>query len=311
MVLTPKGLTSKALAGKGLAAKDLAGHGVLKAWPNPGGVSLAFEGRPAPGLKPGRTVSAGQLLAVTRDPLAGDLRAPFSASVTALTPGRIDLAYGQGLSGQVPEPVDLMALEGAPLASALKSLGVDQPRQPAEGEPVLISALSPEPGLDLAGALWLDQRPTLERGLRLLARLWPNREFLEILPPKFPPLGSGKTQTFGDPFPLTLPTFLRRKILGLKAPGPTGAVGPETLWAMGTVARSGLPLTLIPMTIQGFHYLAPPGVKLSGALAAVNLKPLAGDLALLGGLVTGRPTVRLERGLRAPDMALRLIRAAR
>lgn len=287
------------------------GHTVLKAWPTPGAASLAFEGRPAPGLKPGRPVSMGQLLAISRDPLAGDLRAPFSATVVGLSPGRIDLAYGQGLSGQVPEPLDLKSLEGEALAAALKSLGVARPGRPPAGEPALVSALSPEPGLDLPAALWLDQKPTLQRGLGLLARLWPGTGITEILPPRFAPLGSSKPVVFRDPFPLTLPSFLRRKVLGLPAPRATGVVGPETLWAMGAVARSGLPLTLIPMTVQGFHYLAPSGVRISDALSAVNLKPMAGDVALLGGLVTGRPTVRLGRGLKAPDLALRLIRSGR
>jgi ferredoxin len=195
------------------------------------------------------------------------------------------------------------------LAQALKSLGVDQIEKPPDGEPVLISALSPEPGLDLAKALWLDQKPTLERGLKLLARLWPKSEFIEILPPKFTALGPKPALIYKEAFPLTLPSFLRFKILGLKYPQALGVVSPQTLWTMGTVARSGLPLTLMPMTIQGYHYLAPPGLKLLEALKAVNLKPLTGDLVLLGGLVTGRPVARLENGLKLSDLALSLLRS--
>ncbi|MDR2302880.1 MAG: hypothetical protein LBF38_12710 [Deltaproteobacteria bacterium] len=285
------------------------GHKVLKAWPVPTEVSLAFEGRPAPGLKPGRAVSGGELLAVSHDPLTGDLRAPFSARVIELTPNRIDLRFGPGLSGQVPEPLELEKLEGEGLAQALKSLGVDQIEKPPEGEPIIISALNPEPGLELTRALWLDQKPTLERGLKLLNRLWPKSEIIEVLPPKFTALGPKPPTHYKEPFPLTLPSFLRFKILGLKYPRAMGVVSPQTLWAMGTIARSGLPLTLIPTTVHGYHYLAPPGLKLLNALNAVNLKPLTGDLVLLGGLVTGRPAARLERGLKASDLALSLIRS--
>ncbi|MDR1677383.1 MAG: 4Fe-4S dicluster domain-containing protein, partial [Deltaproteobacteria bacterium] len=286
-------------------------HTVLKAWPVPTLASLTFDGRPAPGLKPGRPVSAGQLLAISREALVGDLRAPFSGTVAALAHGRIDLAYGQGLSGQTPKPIDILSPEGPELAQALKSLGLDLPTRAPLKEPVLISALSPEPGLNLAKALWLDQKPTLSRGLNLLAKLWPETQFIEVLPPKFEPLGPNRFIRFKDPFPLTLPSFLRFKILGLKKPSATGVLGPEILWAMGTVARSGLPLTLIPITVQGFHYLVPPGLKLENVLDTVNLKPMLGDVALLGGLVTGRPTARLERGLKAADLALSLIRANR
>jgi hypothetical protein len=214
------------------------GHSVLKAWPAPPAASLTFEGRPAPGLKPGRPVSAGQLLAVSGDPWTGDLRAPFSGEVTGLSPGRIDLLRVRGLSGKTPAPADLGSLEGPGLASALKSLGADLPSGAPAGQPILISALSPEPGLDLAEALWLDQRTTLARGLAALARLWPGAEIVEVLPPRLEPLGRGRAERFKDPFPLTLPSFLRQKILGLPAPEAAGVVGPERLWALGTASRS-------------------------------------------------------------------------
>ncbi|MDR1298197.1 MAG: hypothetical protein LBO05_12705 [Deltaproteobacteria bacterium] len=287
-------------------------HRVLKAWPNPRAASLAFDGRPAPGLKPGRGVSRGQLLAVSRGRRTGDLRAPFSGTVAALAPGRVDLVYEEGRSGVPPEPVDLSGLSSRELAPALKSLGVDLPAPPPPGETVIVSALTPEPGLDAGPALWLDQRPALERGLALLRRLWPDREFLQILPPKFEPLKleppGGGVVFSRDVFPLSLPSLLRRKTLGLALPDARGVVSPQSLWALGAAARSGLPLTLAPVTIQGFHYLAPPGLKLENVLADVNLLPLPGDSVVLGGLVTGRPTARLGRGLGAADLALWLVR---
>jgi ferredoxin len=291
-----------------MAGRD---HRVLKAWPQAASASLSFDGRPAPGLKPGRPVSRGQLLAISRAAGQGDLRAPFSGTVASLSPGLVELAFREGVSGQVPRPLDLGSVGGTDLAPALKSLGLDLPRPAAPGQPALISALDPEPGLGLARALWQDQRTTLQRGLALLGRLWPDSELVEVLPPRLDPLGAGRALRFREGFPMTLPSLLRMRVLGLPAPSPDGVVGPERLWALGTVARSGLPLTLIPVSVQGFHYLAPPGLRLSEVLAAVNLKPLLGDLALLGGLATGRPTARLGRGLRASDLSLRLIRAGR
>jgi Na+-translocating ferredoxin:NAD+ oxidoreductase RnfC subunit len=162
----------------------------------------------------------------------------------------------------------------------------------------------------MAAALWLDQRPTLERGLKLLKKLWPNRIIMEILPAKLDPLGDHPLTRFKGAFPLTLPSLTRRLVLGKRLPQADGVILPNQLWALGTIARSGLPLTLMPITIQGFHYLVPPGLKLKNVLDSVNLKPLPGDAVILGGLITGGPTARLDRGLRSFDLAVHLLRRA-
>jgi NAD-dependent dihydropyrimidine dehydrogenase PreA subunit len=212
------------------------------------------------------------------------------------------------MSGSPPAPVDLTDLFGPELAQTLKSLGADLPKPPPADEPLLISAVVPEPGLEITEALFSDQKPTLQRGLKILQKLFPGRKIMEVLPKNLSPLGENEVIRYKETFPLTLPSLVRRRVLGLAKPEADGIVGPAQLWALGSAARSGLPLTLIPITIQGFHYLAPQGLKLKNVLDAVNLKPMADDVVILGGQATGRPTARLERGLRASDQALTLIR---
>jgi electron transport complex protein RnfC len=206
-----------------------------------------------------------------------------------------------------------MAIEGlvgSDLEEALRSLGVDLPIAPPPGEPAIISALVPEPGLDCAWVLWEDQLATLKAGAAVLRRLWPDGEFIEVVSPRSAPLGLGRLARCSERYPYTLPPLVKRKILGTWDPLARGMVEPSDLWAIGSVARSGLPLTSAPITIQYSSYLAPFGVRVSEALSQMNLSPLPGDVVVLGGLVRGRPTARLEMGLSKSTKALHLIRSS-
>ncbi|MDR2455779.1 MAG: hypothetical protein LBE49_04205 [Deltaproteobacteria bacterium] len=284
---------------------------VLKAWPPLDGqeLRLDFRGRPAPGLGKGKPVARGQLLAESLSPSAGDLVAPAEGVITSASPTAIFMRAQESSGGRPPEPVNLSNLHGESLGAALKKLGIPKPLPPAPGQSAIICALNPEPGLETAGALWRDLKSALKAGAEVLRRLWPKTEILEIVGPGQSPLGAGKAFKAAPAFPLALPGFLRLLATGRHDPQGRGVVPAELIWAMGSAARTSLPPPLIPITIQRFPYLAPLGLKIADALESLNLIALEGDSVVLGGLVTGRPTARLDRGLGWSMGALHLVRA--
>jgi electron transport complex protein RnfC len=285
---------------------------VVKAWPAPDrDLVLRLPGRPAAGVRPGRLVARGQLLSEDPDPEGFDLTAPVAGQVAELHPGRLVLRpspEGEA-GGRPPAEIALATLHGAELAAALKRLGVPRPPRPWPDQRAVISALDPEPGLEAAGALWSDRRTTLQAGAEILARLWPGAEIWEVLPARAEPLGAGRVLRLGARFPSSLPALVKKAALGVHDPLARGVALPPVLWAMGAAARTGLPPGLVPATLQRSHYLLPPGLTLADALERVNLIPLHGDVVVIGGLIGGRPTARLDRGLDWSTGAVHLIRA--
>jgi electron transport complex protein RnfC len=174
-----------------------------------------------------------------------------------------------------------------------------------------LTALIPEPGLETAAVLWHDQHTTLAAGAALLARLWPDTELREVLPRTAEPLGIGRAIPFGGRFPMTQKALLKKAILGIFDPAAAGVVEPRLLWAMGSVARGGMPLTHLPFAFQRSNFLAPLGLKICDALEGINLIVWPGDVVVLGGLVTGRPASNLDQGLDWSTLAVHLVRSRR
>jgi ferredoxin len=284
---------------------------VLKAWPEPNNQKLCldFQGLLVSGVKPGRQVAKGQLLAKASLVRHSDTHSPVSGRLIKVLSQQVTIEAGPDSGGLPPSPLPLTGLFGFELAKALRSLGVPTPRPPGQGQPALLTALVSEPGLETGAALWNDQRTTLTAGADILARLWPETQLWEVLPRGLEPLGASRVIINSDRYPLTHPIFLKKSILGLYDPKASGVVEPRILWAMGFVARGGMPLTHLPVTIQRSHYLAPLGLRLSDALEGVNLSPQKGDAVVIGGLITGRPASNLSSGLGWSSPALHLIRA--
>jgi electron transport complex protein RnfC len=283
---------------------------VFKAWPAPKELSVELSGPALQGLKRGRTLSQGQLLSLASSPFLSDVHAPLNGRLISLIGLRAQIEVDPNLSGLPPSPISLDNLFGKELEDGLKKLGVEPLLAPELGDPVIISALVPQPGLEAAEALWVDQRSTLEVGAAVLKRLWPDRELVEVLSPSQEPLGLGRVERYKATYPLTLPILVKRTLLGSLDLLKRGVVEPWDLWALGVAVRSGYPVTHLPVSINKSYYLVPLGLKISSILSQVNLRPMRRDVLVLGGLMSGRPVARLDRGLGKNFRALNLIKAA-
>ncbi|MDR2613349.1 MAG: hypothetical protein LBG06_11220, partial [Deltaproteobacteria bacterium] len=240
---------------------------VLKAFPPPGRLSLPLEGAvPVKGLRRGRPVAQGEVLAETAGPLLPDLAAPLPGRIFRLDGASVDLEVDFDCGA---EPVPLASLkEFGPIeaARALRRMGVAVPPAPAPGEPVVISGFDPEPGVRLAPALWEDQRAALEDGLRMLAHLYPGKPVVQALPFGARPLESKDSSKvhLKLAYPWTLPALLKKRLLGKIGraaaragltppydPAARGVADSRTLYLLGMAFRTGRAPAARPVSLQG------------------------------------------------------------
>jgi ferredoxin len=289
------------------------GKQVLKAFPAPVGITLPLEGAvPAKGLKKGRPVARGEVLAETAEPFRPDLASPLPGWITALDGDSVSIETDYEAGAEPVEPARLKELGPVEAAKALRRMGIKPPPAPSPGEPVVISGFDPEPGVTLARALWEDQRAALEDGLRLVARLFPGKPVVQAVPKGTRPLESmdSASLTLKLSYPWTLPPFLKKRLLhrigraarraGYLAafdPAARGVVDSRALYLLGTALRTGLAPSETPVTIQNTPALVTPGLSPETLLSLVNLVWSEGDTVVLGGMARGKAAARLDQGL--------------
>jgi electron transport complex protein RnfC len=292
-----------------------AGLSVLKAFPVPEAyeLPLAPGSTPRPGIKKGRLVSRGEILA--DPPAAGLPRTP------AHLPGKIVKIGARSVSVEV-DPDLGFAARAMGFASArpweaqeaLLDFGIAPPRPPRPGEPVFVSGFDPEPGVRLAEALFGDQRSTLEAGLKLAAALFPGKPILQVLPPGARPLSfpGSLTLHLRLSYPHTLPPFLKARVQKSKGFDhlASGVVGARLLWLLGTAWRSGAPPPARPLSVRGRPALLSPGLSAARIFTLLNITPREGSVVVAGGLARGVAVTSLGAPLAPEVEALNLASGA-
>ncbi|MDR2945297.1 MAG: hypothetical protein LBV79_00915 [Candidatus Adiutrix sp.] len=281
---------------------------VIKDWDAYDRVAVPLAGAlPLKGVKPGRPVSSGEALARRPDPRRGDVHASINGLIEEINEFEIIIRRDDEAVGEPPQPVDLAAVPANELPPRLKELGLDAPRT---DEPVIISTLASEPGLNFAPALWGEHRETVLAGVNLLARLCPGHKITwAVRQPGEAPEGA-ETVIIKGAYPHTLPSLIKRAITGRNDANGAGVFGARELHLLGRAARTGRPVTRMALTLGGVSYFVPVGTRAIDLLTFANLGPGCGDAVILGGLVRGRGLARLERGLDKTAEALHLARRA-
>jgi electron transport complex protein RnfC len=284
---------------------------ILKSWPEPSFRSLPLVGRSlVKGLRIGRPVAQGQLLARGQEPGQGHLLAPVAGVIRELTARSLTLAVGSGRPGP-PAARDLTELAGPALYEALRDFGISLPAPPNQAETVVISALDPEPSLSLAKALWAEWPAIMSQGLSLASRLFPENPLVLAWPPgqPVPADWADRAREMAAPYPWTYGPLLRKRLGLVYEKSPRAFFESRTIYLMGQAARSSRPPQLWPLAIQGQSYLVPLGLNPWAILEAMSLAPQPGDALVVGGTLLGWPTARAQEGLGPEVAALWLVRS--
>jgi ferredoxin len=254
---------------------------------------------PCRGIKKGAFLAQGEHISQNPLPKAPDMAAPLPGIVKNLTSDYLTLEVNFETGKEPLAPINFRNLGPVEAQASLKKMAIAPILPPAPGDPVIISGFDPEPGFNLAAALWEDQRSTLEAGLKLVTRLFPGKPILLALPHGVRPLESCDCAALHlrIKYPKTLPVFLKKTLLKTYDPIAKGLISSRKLHLLGQAMRSGKSPAAFPMTIGRIAALVPSGLSPLRLLALVNQEPRGGAQVILGGPIRGVATARLDKGL--------------
>jgi electron transport complex protein RnfC len=265
---------------------------------------------PVRGLKRGRPVSAGEILARHPQARRGDLPAPVAGFIEEVSEEAVVIRRDEAAVGEPPPLAAPADLAPPDLGRALKELGLDLFELPP-GDPLIISTLDPEPGLTFSRPLLAEHRETLAAGLAALRRLFsPGRLIWAGLRPEDAPPEAGEFIRLRAGYPWTLPALVKKRVTGRLDPAGRGVLDLRGLFDLGRVFRTGRPLVRMVLSLGGANYFVPLGARPADLLAFAHLWPNPGDAVVAGGLVRGRTLARLTRGLGRAAAGLHLVRRA-
>lgn len=273
-------------------------------------------------------VAAGAPVALHPSPNVGDQHSPFDGVIKDITATYIEIeraplpdarhspaegdqsAKAGGDLAQKVDPVSFDNLDPIALGQLLKTLGVHVRPFTRSCDLFIINALNPEPGMLYAQELLNSRLPVLEAGLALLKRLNDAPRYILAVPTGSSAALEGvETVRVNPVYPISLARNMIRAITGKEDTRRVSLTRLHSLFQLGLVALSGLPLTHTITTAFGVNYMLPLGTPVQTLLDIAGLSPNRGDSVVLGGAMRGVAISGLRRGVRKVDDAMQFIRS--
>ena len=265
-------------------------------------------------------VEAGAPLARAQErPLS--IHAPVAGVVTDIEPGRIRMARAQDADDAetprtAPETKQALdALQGAALAEALGTLGVDAFGLTLPAKAVVVNALNPEPGMVWAGSALTHCADTVRAGLRALRRLSAAQAWYFVTAHEAGGLFEDESLSryavvrAKPAYPASMDALAVKAATGEELPEGVLAVGLRDVFNIGAVALTGMPLTETIFDVAGKTRRAAIGTPAAHILEHCGLRPQDGDIVALNGLFRGRALSDLRYGIGKTDISLAVVGA--
>ncbi len=277
------------------------------------------EHEPLKETKKRAPVAAGTLLATHSSPNVGDLHSPLYGVIKDVTTAYIEIEGGltppQAKEGDKtaapPEPADLNALgDGNALCASLKALGIAVRPFTRPCDLFIINGLNPEPGMLHTQELLREYTAVLNAGVDMARRLnGGSPKFVLALPEGSAASLEGVGNRYVEPkYPMSLARPLISKLTGKENSTGVTLVRLHSIFTLGLVASTGLPLTKTVATIQGHNFLTPVGTPLKELFAAARTHFAPGDSVVIGGAMRGRAVAGVDIGIGKDDEAVMLLR---
>ncbi|WP_419785246.1 4Fe-4S dicluster domain-containing protein [Pseudodesulfovibrio sp.] len=253
----------------------------------------------------GQTVRRGEKLATANRPGAGDIHTPVAGKVTHVDAYRIRVdAEGD----ETVDPVDLSELSGNALYAKLLELGVDLP--PAESvDTLIINGVDAEQGILTRLNLPASSPEPLGYGLGTIHALYkPRLMTLAVSKGTSLPDFDVQITEIDNQYPAGLDPMVALTVTGIEAPDHTAVIGLETVYHLGRVMQTGLPVMETPVTVNDKLRIVPLGMPVAQVLVEAGITPGDGDRIVLGGFLRGEAAALPSQGVDRSAVAVTLIK---
>lgn len=281
-------------------------------------VRIPLNGHGKKAVKKKAEVYPGLLVADHSNAKIGDMHSGITGVVTEVTEKHVVIkaqelapaAEGEDPKPTGVEPVALAGLEGDELRAALKGLGVDIRPLIRRCDLLVINALNPEPGITYAESMLVHAKSTVNAGLEMLKRLSPASRTVVALPSASTAAFDGTDIAFINPqYPNSLDELVVASITGKESMKGVNVVDLHTLYNLGAVAESGMPLTHTVVCVEGRNIVAPIGTPVGALLKEASIEVADGDSVIMGGPMRGEATGDLNKGIAKDTKAVFVVPA--
>ncbi|NDV18591.1 4Fe-4S dicluster domain-containing protein [Pseudodesulfovibrio sp. JC047] len=252
----------------------------------------------------GQAVKQGERIATSNVPEKGDIHAPFAGKVVHVDPFRIRIDQEEG---DTVQPVSFDGLNAEELSAKLHELGADIPPS-TDVDTLIFNAVDAEQGIVSRRTLLQNAHETLERGAQALADVYhPMTTTMAVVDGVSTSLNKATTHVISEQYPAGLDPLVAKAVTGIEAPEKTLVIGLETVFHVGRIMETGLPVMETMVTIQENGKLVPLGTPVGAILDEAHEPVNDHDRIILGGVLRGTAAASPTQGVDRATSAVTVI----
>ena len=253
----------------------------------------------------GQSVMRGERVATSLLPGTGDIHSPVGGKVSYVDAYRMTIVAE---NDTLVASVNLDGLSRDDLRKKLVELGGDLPDVDTAST-VIINGVDADADVLTRQYMLTSSLETLERGLATVTVLYiPGKTVLATLSGVQVSLPGVVHSTIIDQYPAGLDPMVAKAVTGSESPEGTVVIGLDTLYHLGRIMETGLPVLDTMLSVNGRVQTVPLGVPVGELLRREGDHLLNQDRIILGGIMRGAAAVMPSQGVDRSDSAVSIIR---
>ncbi|BDQ36194.1 electron transport complex protein RnfC [Pseudodesulfovibrio nedwellii] len=252
----------------------------------------------------GQAVKRGERIATTSISGLGDIHAPVAGTIDHVDPYRIRITAD---GDETVEPISFNGIAGQELLKALIELGADITAA-SDIQTLIINGVDEEQGLTARSTLLSTASGTLELGIQALLSIYaPPATYLAAINGS-DLLESTRYTKISEQYPAGLDPMVALTVTGKENPDNTLVVGLETVFHIGRIMETGLPVMETMITVDKTSQIFLLGTPVGEIINITGDNIEDRDRIVLGGVLRGSAAASPMQGVTRDTTAITLVK---
>ena len=247
-------------------------------------------------VKKKEEVVIGDIIATCRNT---HLYSPCNGIVESVSEKAIKITPHEESTKEQISPLSFKTMERSAQIEYLEANGIDSLwRNTKNVQVCIINALPTDAvAVQYMPFLFAEEKETLEHGIEILRSLYPSARIRCAVPKNANiSMQSVEVVEYAKTYPYTLTPFVKQELEGQDALGVL-TLSLIDLWRIGSIARSGKPLTETLLVVNNAVVRCPVGYPLTSLLERLSISVDSVAGAVSNGVMNGEPLCTLEGGV--------------
>ncbi|NDV19432.1 4Fe-4S dicluster domain-containing protein [Pseudodesulfovibrio sp. JC047] len=252
----------------------------------------------------GQTVRQGETIATATVPDRGDIHAPFAGKIVHVDRYRIRIDREVG---EIVSPAILDDLSGSEFRDRLAKMGADLPVV-TNTDRLIINAVDAEPTVMSRQCLLIEHDETLKAGIEALTRIYHPKDMNLAIPDGMNHIMDGmETTIISNDYPAGLDPLVVKAVTGEELPDNTIIIGLETVFHVGRIIETRLPVMETMITVKNTGRIVPLGTPVGTIIEQEGDSIQDRDRIVLGGVLRGEAAASPNQGVARDTLAVAIV----